>query len=101
VAGSTTTAATGGPPCDQGPIEAGVTASLLAGERIIKLNEFHCAITWAATTPTVATPSSPDGVSVTVLLRWSGTAWQPVDRAVYCDAGQVPAAISAQGCAGV
>ena len=33
-----------------------------------------------------------------VLLRWNGSAWQVVDRGVYCDNGEVPAAIYQKAC---
>jgi len=88
----------GTPPCTQGAIEPVVVASLLAGEQLVKLNQFNCAITWAVSTPTVKSASDPNGVAVTVLLRWNGTAWQVVDRGVYCDAGSVPKAIVQQSC---
>jgi hypothetical protein len=90
--------APGTPPCTDPAIRAAATASLLAGEQLVKLNEFHCAITWAVATPTVTSPAAPNGAPVTVLLRWSGTAWQAVDQGVYCDNGSVPAAISQQAC---
>lgn len=97
-----TTPASGGgagtPPCTDPAIRSAITASLLPGEQLPKLNPFQCAITWAVATPTITSPSDPSGTNVTYLLRWSGTAWQPVDRGTYCDGGQVPKAIFSQAC---
>jgi hypothetical protein len=100
-----TTATTGGggggggntPPCTQAAIEPAVVAALGPNEQLIKLNEFRCAITWAVTSPTVGDPNGPQ-YEITQLLRWSGTAWQVVDRGTYCDGGQVPQAIYQQAC---
>ena len=82
-------------------IEPAVIAGLTPGETLVKLNEFHCAITWAVTSPTIG-PAAPDGgpdqIEITQLLRWNGSAWQVVDRGTYCDAGQVPQAIYQQAC---
>jgi len=33
-----------------------------------------------------------------VLLRWNGSVWQSVDRAVYCENGDVPPAIFQKAC---
>jgi len=97
----TTTPTTGGggntPPCTEAAIRPVVQASLPAGEQMFKLNEFNCAITWAVSTPTVGT-TQQNAVEITVLLRWNGSAWQVVDRGVYCDNGEVPAAISQKAC---
>ncbi len=94
----TTTSASGGtPPCTDAALRPVVTASLSPGEQLYKLNAFNCAITWAVTTPTVgSTPQN--AVEITVLLRWSGNAWQAVDRGVYCDSGRVPASIYQKAC---
>ena len=86
------------PPCTDAAIRPVVTASLLTGEQLVKLNAFFCAITWAVATPTVTSAAAPDGAPVTVLLRWSGSAWQAVDQGVYCDNGSVPAAIFPKAC---
>jgi hypothetical protein len=86
------------PPCTEAAIRPVVTATMLPGETLVKLNEFNCAITWAVAQPTVTTASAPSGTQVTVLLRWNGSAWQAVDQGVYCDNGSVPAAISAKAC---
>jgi hypothetical protein len=91
----------GTPPCTQAAIEPVVIAGLSQGETLVKLNEFHCAITWAVTSPTVGTAGGgdPDNeIEITQLLRWNGSAWQVVDRGTYCDAGQVPQAIYQQAC---
>jgi hypothetical protein len=32
------------------------------------------------------------------LLRWTGTAWQPTNRALYCEAGEVPKLIYSRTC---
>ena len=98
---ATTTGGGGGggtPPCTDPAIRGTITATLLPGEQLVKLNEFNCAITWAVAAPTITSPSDPQGTNVTYLLRWNGTAWQSVDRGTYCDAGQVPAAIFAKAC---
>jgi hypothetical protein len=89
----------GTPPCTQAAIEPAVIAGLTPGEQLVKLNEFHCAITWAVTSPTVGgtDPNDPQ-IEITQLLRWNGSAWQVVDRGTYCDAGQVPQAIYQQAC---
>jgi Putative peptidoglycan binding domain len=92
------TPASNTPPCTEAAIRPVVTASLLAGETLVKLNEFNCAITWAVAQPTVTSAAAPSGTQVTVLLRWNGTAWQAVDQGVYCDNGSVPAAIFAKAC---
>jgi Putative peptidoglycan binding domain len=86
------------PPCTEAAIRPVVTASLLAGETLVKLNEFNCAITWAVAQPTVTSSAAPSGTEVTVLMRWNGSAWQTVDQGVYCDNGSVPAAIFAKAC---
>lgn len=86
------------PPCTDPTIRPVVTSSLLAGEQLVKLNEFFCAITWAVATPTVTSTAAPNGAPVTVLLRWNGRAWQAVDQGVYCDNGSVPAAIFQKAC---
>jgi hypothetical protein len=86
------------PPCTDAAIRPVVTSSLLAGEQLVKLNAFSCAITWAVATPTVTSTAAPNGAPVTVLLRWNGTAWQAVDQGVYCDNGAVPAAIFQKAC---
>jgi hypothetical protein len=99
-----TTATTGGggggggtPPCTDAAIRPAVISDLNVGEQLFQLNEFHCAITWAVVSPTVG-PSQQDSYEITQLLRWSGSAWQVVDRGTYCDAGEVPQAIYQQAC---
>jgi peptidoglycan hydrolase-like protein with peptidoglycan-binding domain len=87
----------GAPPCTEAAIRPVVQASLSPGEQMFKLNEFNCATTWAVSTPTVGT-TQEDAVEITVLLRWNGSAWQVVDRGVYCDNGEVPAAIYQKAC---
>ncbi|HEY8218007.1 MAG TPA: peptidoglycan-binding domain-containing protein [Acidimicrobiia bacterium] len=99
---SATSATTGGggggtPPCTDAAIRPAVVASLQPGEQLFQLNEFHCAITWAVTSPTVG-PNQQNSYEITQLLRWNGSAWQVVDRGTYCDGGQVPAAIYQQAC---
>ncbi len=78
-------------------IRPAVQASLTPGEQLVKLNEFSCAITCAVATPTIGTTPQNE-VEITVLLRWDGSAWQAVDRGVYCDNGEVPAAIRQVAC---
>jgi len=99
----TTTATTSGgggggtPPCTDAAIRPAVQASLNSSEQLFKLNEFHCAITWAVASPTVGA-NAQDSFEITELLRWNGSAWQVVDRGTYCDSGQVPSAIYQQAC---
>jgi peptidoglycan hydrolase-like protein with peptidoglycan-binding domain len=87
----------GTPPCTEAAIRPVVQASLNPGEQMFKLNQFNCAITWAVSTPTVGT-TQQNAVEITVLLRWNQSAWQVVDRGVYCDNGEVPAAIYQEAC---
>lgn len=94
----TSTPGSSTPPCTEAAIRPVVTASLLAGETLVKLNEFNCAITWAVAQPTVTSAAAPSGTQVTVLMRWNGSVWQTVDQGIYCDNGSVPAAIRAKAC---
>jgi peptidoglycan hydrolase-like protein with peptidoglycan-binding domain len=94
---SPTTGGGGSPPCTEAAIRPVVQASLSPGEQMFKLNKFNCAITWAVATPTVGS-TQQNAVDITVLLRWNGQAWQVVDRGVYCDNGEVPAAIYQKAC---
>jgi peptidoglycan hydrolase-like protein with peptidoglycan-binding domain len=87
----------GTPPCTEAAIRPVVQASLSPGEQMFKLNEFNCAITWAVATPTVGS-TQQNAVEITVLLRWNGSAWQAVDRGVYCGQGAVPPAIVQKAC---
>lgn len=89
--GSSTT-----PPCTDAALRPAVIASLSSGEQLFKLNAFKCASNWAVTNPTVGIPSNE--IDVTVLLRWNGSAWQAVDRGVYCNNGSVPASIYQDAC---
>ncbi len=87
----------GTPPCTEAAIRPVVQASLSPGEQMFKLNQFNCAITWAVSTPTVGS-TQENAVEITVLLRWNGSAWQVVDRGVYCENGDVPPAIVQKAC---
>jgi len=87
----------GTPPCTEAAIRPVVQASLNPGEQMFKLNQFNCAITWAVSQPTVGT-TLQNAVQITLLLRWNASAWQVVDRGVYCDNGEVPAAIFQKAC---
>lgn len=92
----TTTKPAAGPPCSIAPIKAGVQASLLPGESIVLSGAFNCAGNYVVNTPTIA--SNGQQQVVTDLLYWNGTAWQVVNRAVYCENGSVPAAIYQKAC---
>lgn len=94
---SPTTGKSNTPPCTEAAIRPPVTAGLSSGEQLFKLNPFNCAITWAVTNPTVGT-TQQDAVDITLLLRWNGSAWQVVDRGVYCDNGDVPKTIYQNAC---
>ena len=68
-----------------------------AGERIAMSGPFVCGGNWAYNGPTIA-DSSGTQTQVTLLLRWSGSAWQTVDRAAYCEGGGVPTAVYQKAC---
>lgn len=87
----------GGPQCTLDAIKAGSTAALNANERMVLSGPYHCAGIWAYNAPTIASAGGAQ-MRVINLLRWNGTAWQAVNRAAYCEAGSVPAAIYQQTC---
>ncbi len=89
--GSSTT-----PPCTDAALRPAVIAALSSGEQLFQLNAFNCASNWAVTNPTVGIPSNE--LDITLLMRWDGSAWQSVDRGVYCDNGSVPASIYEDAC---
>jgi peptidoglycan hydrolase-like protein with peptidoglycan-binding domain len=88
----------GGPQCTLDAIKAGSTAALNANERMVLSGPYHCAAIWAYNAPTIANTMNGAQTRVINLLRWNGTAWQAVNRAAYCEAGSVPAAIYQQTC---
>jgi peptidoglycan hydrolase-like protein with peptidoglycan-binding domain len=95
---SPTTGGGGGTPvCTDAAIRPAVIASLGPGEQLFKLNKFNCANIWAVATPDVGADPQND-YEITVLLRWNGSAWQVVDRGVYCDNGAVPQSIYQAAC---
>jgi len=87
----------GTPACTEAAIRPAVIASLSAGEQLFKLNEFNCANIWAVSSPDVG-PDQQNSYEITVLLRWNGSAWQAVDRGVYCDNGAVPQSLYQAAC---
>jgi hypothetical protein len=87
----------GGPQCTLDAIKTGSTAALNANERMVLSGPYHCAGIWAYNAPTIASAGGAQ-MRVINLLRWNGTAWQAVNRAAYCEAGSVPAAIYQQTC---
>jgi len=93
----TTSGGGGTPACTDAAIRPAVIASLGPGEQLFKLNEFHCASIWAVASPDVGADQQ-DSYEITVLLRWNGSAWQVVDRGVYCDNGEVPQSIYQAAC---
>ena len=94
---TTPTTSGGTPVCTDAAIRPAIIASLGPGEQLFKLNAFQCVNIWAVATPDVG-PDQQNDYEITVLLRWNGSAWQVVDRGVYCDNGQVPQSIYQQAC---
>jgi peptidoglycan hydrolase-like protein with peptidoglycan-binding domain len=94
---SPTTGGGGTPVCTDAAIRPAVIASLGPGEQLFMLNAFKCVNIWAVVSPDVG-PDQQNDYEITVLLRWNGSAWQVVDRGVYCDNGEVPQSIYQQAC---
>jgi hypothetical protein len=92
-----TTRGAGGAPCTQATVDAGTAASLLPGETVVMSGPFHCAGNWVVNSPTVQSSGGP-AIQITNLLMWNGTAYQVVNRALYCENGSVPPAIYQQAC---
>lgn len=95
---TTTTGASGGPPCEANLINAAVAASLDSGTVVDQTGEFDCSGDFAVVEPTVSGSGGSNESTITVLLKWSGSAWQAVDRATYCASGQVPSDINQLAC---
>ena len=76
---------------------AAAQGSLNAGERIALSGSFVCGGDWAFNTPTIA-DSSGTQTPVNLLMHWNGTAWQVVDRAAYCEGGDIPSAVYQKAC---
>jgi hypothetical protein len=95
---TTTTTGGSGPPCEADLINAAVAASLESGTVVEQTGEFECSGDFAVVEPSVSGAGGSGGATITVLLKWSGTAWQAVDRATYCASGQVPSNISTLAC---
>jgi peptidoglycan hydrolase-like protein with peptidoglycan-binding domain len=87
----------GGPPCTQTAILAGAQGALNAGERIELSGPYRCAGIWAYNGPTIVDAGGTQ-TQVNELLRWNGTAWQVVNRAAYCESGDIPAAVAQRAC---
>lgn len=83
--------------CTLDAIKAGAQRSLLPGETMVKSGPFQCADGFAYNAPTVQ-PKGGKAQQVVELLKWNGSAWQPVDRALYCESGSVPKTIYAKTC---
>jgi hypothetical protein len=96
---STTTTTGGGnqPNCNEQLINAAVVAALNPGETVSQSGPFECAGDWATVSPTIAAQGGPE-ITITDLLRWNGSAWQVVDRAIYCANGSVPQQIYQDAC---
>jgi hypothetical protein len=90
------TTPSGGPQCTPGAIEASAQAALLPGESIVKAGPFQCSGIWAVNSPTIT--SAGQQVQVTNLVMWNGSAWQVVDRAIYCENGSVPPLLYPSAC---
>jgi peptidoglycan hydrolase-like protein with peptidoglycan-binding domain len=88
---------TAGPPCTQALIQAAAQAALLPNEKIVKSGAYQCAGIWTYNAPVIASASGPESTAV-YLMRWNGSAWQVVNRAVYCENGSVPALIYPKTC---
>ena len=88
--------ATAGPPCTEALLASAVQSSLLANERIVLTGPYQCAGIWTYNAPTIASGNSQS--QVPQLLRWNGSAWQVVNRALYCENGSVPSLIYKQTC---
>ncbi len=96
---ATTTTTSGGnqPNCNGDLINPAVAASLLPTEKVVNSGPFECSGNWATVAPNVQGEGGPE-ITITVLLLWNGSAWQVVDRAVYCANGSVPQQIYQQAC---
>ena len=83
--------------CTLDAIKAGAQKALLAGETMVKSGPYQCADGYAYNAPTVQSKGSK-AQQVVELLKWNGTAWQVVDRSIYCQAGSVPKTLYARTC---
>src|SRR5262249_33047808 len=81
-----------GGPCTQALIQAAAQNSLFVNERIVKPGPYQCVGNFTYNAPTVATGGGRQ-TQVINLMRWNGTTWLTVNRALYCESGDVPAAI--------
>jgi L,D-transpeptidase ErfK/SrfK len=86
-----------GPQCTQASIQAGAQAALLANEQLVKSGPYQCAGLFTYNAPTIASGGGRQ-TQVIDLMRWNGTAWQVVNRALYCESGSVPNLIYARTC---
>jgi peptidoglycan hydrolase-like protein with peptidoglycan-binding domain len=93
---TTTTTPKTGPPCTQALILAAAKAALLPGEQIVKSGPYQCAGVWTYNAPTVQ--SSGKQTQIVNLMNWNGSAWQVVNRALYCENGSVPSLIYKKVC---
>jgi len=91
------TTPTGAPQCTQQLIQAAAQAALLPNERIVKSGPYQCSGIFTYNAPTVATSGGLQ-TQVIELMRWSGAAWQVVNRSLYCESGSVPGVIYQRTC---
>jgi peptidoglycan hydrolase-like protein with peptidoglycan-binding domain len=87
----------GAPQCNQDLIKAGSQAALLTNESVVLSGPYQCAGSFTYNAPTIKTAGGRQ-TQVINLLRWNGTAWQVVNRALYCESGSVPSLIYARTC---
>lgn len=88
---------TAGAACNVAQIKAGAQKGLLSNETILRSGPFQCASGFAYNAPTVQVAGGKT-ITVTELLKWNGTSWQPVDRSIYCQSNSVPSTLYARTC---
>lgn len=88
---------TAGPPCTEALIQAAAQAASLANEKIVLTGPYQCAGVWTYNAPTISTNGGAQ-TQVIDLMHWNGTAWQVVNRALYCENGSVPSLIYKKTC---
>ena len=87
----------GAPQCNQALILAAAQAALLKNESVVHSGPYQCAGSFTYNAPTISTGGGRQ-TQVINLMRWNGTAWQVVNRALYCESGSVPSLIYARTC---
>ena len=94
-ASAPSTANNGAGPCTQAAIQAAVNVGRPKDQlAVVHAGDFACDGTWAVTAAVI--PANRE--QVTVLLYWTGRTWQGLDRQVYCNNGQIPAALRTRAC---